>query len=240
MSIKSIFLNFFLSLGLLCVSFYIAWQVSASTNFFYSFWYEAINLDQAIKTYAPKNKNKQGFELTNKKQHVELFSGIVSSIQNKGNGLENLNYQDSNNKVVDTLLTKAEIIHLQDVANLISRFKYLLIAGGLMVLISFVLLKVTSSKLAKLRYNLLGLIGLIVTIVIILFIAGPTKVFYAAHEIIFPDNHQWFFYYEDSLMSTMMKAPVLFGPIAGQLLITTIIIWLFLYLGILKVNDWKN
>jgi len=44
---------------------------------------------------------------------------------------------------------------------------------------------------------------------------GPEKVFNQLHIWIFPDNHQWFFYYEDSLMSTMMKAPYLFAYIAA-------------------------
>ncbi len=61
---------------------------------------------------------------------------------------------------------------------------------------------------------------------------GPTKVFYWGHEVVFPENNQWFFYYEDSLMSTMMKAPALFGPIAGQLLFCTLILWMqFMFLS---------
>jgi hypothetical protein len=69
---------------------------------------------------------------------------------------------------------------------------------------------------------------LLVSFIVILL--GPTKIFYLAHEVVFPDKHQWFFYYEESLMSTMMKAPALFGPIALQLLILTILCWFaFLY-----------
>jgi hypothetical protein len=43
---------------------------------------------------------------------------------------------------------------------------------------------------------------------------GPVKAFYWLHTLVFPPGHEWFFYYEDSLMSTMMKAPDLFGYIA--------------------------
>jgi hypothetical protein len=31
---------------------------------------------------------------------------------------------------------------------------------------------------------------------------------------VFPPGHAWFFYYEDSLMTTLMQAPHLFGFIA--------------------------
>jgi len=45
-------------------------------------------------------------------------------------------------------------------------------------------------------------------------VIGPVKVFYAAHNAVFPPGHEWFFYYQDSLMTTLMKAPDLFGFIA--------------------------
>ena len=93
MSAKSFFLNFFISLGLFSASFYLAWQVSVATNFFYSFWYEVIDIEKTIQTYAPKNKNRKSFELTDKQQQVVLFSGIVSGIQNKGKGLDELLFQ---------------------------------------------------------------------------------------------------------------------------------------------------
>ena len=236
MSAKSFLLNFFLSLGLFCASFYLAWQVSATTNFFYSFWYEVIDIDQTIKTYGPKNKNRQNFEITDKQQQVDLFSGIVSSIQKKGKGFDELKYKSPDGEIIDTLLTKAEIVHLQDVANLVSRFKYLAIVGGLIALIAFVLIRNININLAPIRYQLLGGLGVIVALLILILITGPTKIFYAGHELIFPDNHQWFFYYEDSLMSTMMKAPVLFGPIACELLVLTIFFWLLLLLVLRKIR----
>lgn len=229
---KSLVLNFLLSTGLFCVCFYFAWQASAATNFLYSVWYEVLDIDETISTYAPRNKNRQEFEQTSKQEHVRLFSGIVSGIQNKGEGLGELKYANSHGKVIDTLLTDAEVIHLNDVANLVNNFKYLAIIGGLIALIAFALLLILKTKLAKFKYHLIGAVGIIVIIVTVIQITGPTKVFYAGHELIFPNNHQWFFYYEDSLMSTMMKAPVLFGPIACELLILTIALWGSLLMGL--------
>ena len=232
MSAKTLVLNFLFSTGLFCVCFYLAWQTSAATNFLYSVWYEVLDIDETISTYAPRNKNRQEFEQTNKHEQVRLFSGIVTGIQNKGEGLSELKYANSNGKVIDTLLTDAEVIHLNDVANLVSNFKHFAIIGGLIALIAFALMFVLKTKLTEFKYHLIGAVGIIVIIVIFLQIVGPTKVFYAGHELIFPNNHQWFFYYEDSLMSTMMKAPVLFGPIACELLVLTIALWGGLLMGL--------
>ena len=62
------------------------------------------------------------------------------------------------------------------------------------------------------------LIGLIITAI------GPKDVFYKMHTLIFPSGHQWFFYYQDSLMTTLMKAPDLFAAIAVEWLLLTMII----------------
>ena len=224
---KSQFLvfNFLLSVALFCASFYLAWQLSALTNFLYSAWYEVIELDAVITKYAPNNKVKKGFENTNKRQHVELFSGIVEGIQHDGKGLKKLSYTNSETKESSTLLTKAELVHLQDVANLVAKFKYLAILSFIIAVFVFLIMRIKKIAIAKFKSHLLGGIGSVIALTILIVIVGPTKIFYLGHELIFPNNHQWFFYYEESLMSTMMKAPVLFGPIACQLIIVTIIIW---------------
>jgi hypothetical protein len=59
-------------------------------------------------------------------------------------------------------------------------------------------------------WTLTPLAALMVTVLLL----GPNKVFYRLHPLVFPPAHQWFFYYQDSLMSTMMQAPDLFGYIA--------------------------
>lgn len=223
-----ILLNTFFSIGIFSISFYLSWQICASTNFLYPLWYEVVEIDDAIKKYAPKNKNRYNFEATDKKEHVRLFSGIVFAIQNKGAGLDKLVYSDKQGNEVATLLTNAEIIHLTDVSKLIANFKYYAFIGVLISLLMYVLLKISEIRILKVRYHLMTGLGLIMFLSLIIIIIGPKKVFYAGHDLIFPSQHQWFFYYEDSLMSTMMKAPYLFAPITIQLLIMTIIIWLVL------------
>ena len=97
--------NFLFSISLFFVSFYVAWQLSATTNFLYSMWYEVIDIESAVQKYAPHNNHRKGFERTNKQEQLRLFSEIVSGIQNKGKGLAQLEYLDRNNKAIDTLLT---------------------------------------------------------------------------------------------------------------------------------------
>lgn len=65
-------------------------------------------------------------------------------------------------------------------------------------------------------------------------LVGAKQVFYALHVWLFPSENQWFFYWELSLMSAMMKAPYLFGGIAVVLATTGGLLAFFLYSGALK------
>lgn len=237
MKLKEFILNFFLASSLFCASFYLAWQVSASSNFLYSTWYEFLEIDSVISTYSPKNKNnKNGFEELTKTEHVKLFAEIVSAIQKGGVGLENIAYKSSANNKNEKLLTKAEVIHLQDVANLISVIKKIGLIGLFLFLCLLGYMIYAKQSIGKLKNIFLTACILIVIVILGVLIAGPTKIFYLGHELVFPDNHQWFFYYEESLMSTMMKAPALFGPIACQLLVLTLLIWLLVLYTLQKIN----
>ncbi|MFK7815907.1 MAG: DUF1461 domain-containing protein [Gammaproteobacteria bacterium] len=205
-----------------------AWQISANSNFMYSTWYGMLDLDQAIMKYAPNNKYKSGFENAGKQQHIGLFSGIVNAIQHGGDGLEQLRYIDLKNNKTQTLLTNAEVVHLQDVANLVNKFKYIGILGFAVAMIIFVFMCAKNITISKFKRHLYGGVGMVLLLSVAVFVVGPTKIFYLGHELVFPNNHQWFFYYEESLMSTMMKAPALFGPIAYQLLLLTVLFWMLL------------
>ena len=71
----------------------------------------------------------------------------------------------------------------------------------------------SAKRLAVMSFVWLGLIFLVLLL-------GPEKIFNQLHIWAFPEDNQWFFYYEESLMSTMMKAPHLFAYISA--------IWVFL------------
>ncbi len=235
MKFKQILINSVLSLALFCSSFYLAWLISVQNNFLYSTWYEVLDIQKTIERYGPQNKFRDGFEKLDKAEHVQLFNGIVKAIQNNGNGLEKLEYTKTNSK--EKLLTNAEVIHLQDVANLITKIKYSALAGFITVAVLLGVMFLTNVAISTLRAHLLGGVGVIILLTVLIFIVGPTNVFYWGHELIFPDNHQWFFYYEESLMSTMMKAPVLFGPIALQLLFLTMLLWIMFLVLIRKMTN---
>ena len=228
MHVKAFIINFLLSVGLFIFSFYLAWLFSAQVNFFYSIWYQVLDIDQAIEVYAPKNKYKNDFDKTDRKERIRLFAEIVKGIQNNGAGLEEIAYKDKARKNIDTLLTNDEVIHLKDVAHLINALSSMAIGTVIICLLALFLIYNLKIQVSKIKNHLFGGLGAILIFVSLVIIVGPTKIFYLGHELIFPKNHQWFFYYEESLMSTMMKAPVLFGPIALQLLLLTMFLWLML------------
>ncbi len=71
----------------------------------------------------------------------------------------------------------------------------------------------------------------LLAMVVWLLISGPEAVFYQFHIWLFPADHEWFFYWQDSLMSTLMKAPVLFGGIAVVLVGGTLVLTPLFYRG---------
>ena len=121
-----------------------------------------------------------------------------------------------------------EIIHLQDVAHLINHVHHL----GIGLLLVFAALYL-NHLMAMRRYGnlinshsqLIIVAALACLIALIFFIVGAKSIFYQMHILIFPADHQWFFYYQDSLMSTLMKAPDLFAGIAVQILFIAILLF---------------
>jgi hypothetical protein len=198
----------------------ISWWGLSKADFFYSELHDSIGIDAHIQRFAPRNRfNKLEFENTTKADRVGLFHGVVNAIHNNGDGLESLAYTRVSNKEKVTLFTEAEIIHLKDVAILIEKLKPIAILLMFIWLVSMLWVLLKNIRLPTVKcFSLLALV-LIGTVVLVLSI-GPEQVFNQLHIWVFPDNHQWFFYYEDSLMSTMMKAPDLFAYIS--------VIWTFL------------
>ena len=230
---KKIFWGFFLILTFL-VTLPATWWVLSKADFFYSSLYDHIGIAEHIAKYAPKNlRGRLDFEKTSKAERVELFHGIVEAINHHGKGLKKLFYKDANQQL-QPLLTLAEVIHLQDVANLLDKLKPLVVGFLLAWLVTIWLLwqrKIPMPPASELIISALLVIVLFSAVLLI----GPEKVFNQLHMWVFPDNHQWFFYYEESLMSTMMKAPDLFGYIAGiwvsmSLLASAALVWILRHL----------
>jgi Protein of unknown function (DUF1461) len=194
---------------------FVAWKALIAVDYLYPVWYEALDIDQTIAQYGPQNRQgKLSFETTTKSERVRLFAALADAIHDRGQGLENLVYHDSSGRPITTLLTAPEVVHLQDVARL---FGWLQKAGWLALAALIALccwLRWRQRVLPSLRKLLWGTVSGIAIVGVVTIALGPVKVFYQLHEWIFPQGHQWFFFYEDSLMSMMMKAPALFGPIA--------------------------
>jgi hypothetical protein len=200
--------------------------VLALFDFGYSLWFEVLGIDLFIQKIWPLNKFRDGFEQLSKAEYVELFHQINRAIHFEPDALKNITYSHkvaSGEIIQSTLLRNAEILHLQDVARLLlygqyclAIFSIALIATGILgtrkILNSFSIFRSIGSLWCTLA-----------CIVFIIFLTKPVQIFYWVHEFIFPKNSQWFFFYQDSLMTTLMKAPDLFGPITIAIIVLCII-----------------
>jgi len=213
-------------------SLFLAWRLLAVFDFFYPAIYDAIGIDTHIAKYAPLNRYRRGFELTTRGEHLRLFADISTAVRDDGNGLGSIVYRDTNGKTLGLLLRPPEITHLTDVARLVTALER---SGWIALIVVVTLLLVVRrwriGLPTPLKLSTLSAAGVVLLSLGIL-IAGPVDVFYGVHRWVFPAGHQWFFFYEESLMSTLMKAPDLFGYIAVILLaLSLIIFWLILWMA---------
>jgi uncharacterized membrane protein len=228
--VQSISFGFYTITGFVCALF-ISWMLMASIDFAYPILHDSMDITQHTKKYGPQNRYRDNFENTDRAERIRLFSAINSAIHKQGSGLAQIEYYDKSSlKKIDTLLHISEIVHLKDVAALIDAFKIIALAC-LVIWLSLVLLcykKYISPP--NLKQQTLSTLGIVAISALIIIAIGPVTVFYAFHDWIFPANHKWFFYYQESLMTILMKAPFLFGYIA--ILITLLTIPIFIIINI--------
>lgn len=201
----------------------IAWHLLAQIDFAYPVGYKLLEIDRHIAKFAPQNRYRKQFELTTEDEHFQLFSEILSSIQNDGKGLATIRYSHNGNG--SPLLRKAEVIHLERVAKLVNLFYWLGMMSIVMSIILFLLIKRLKPERLKLKQVLAGILVVFASVGVVLFIVGPKNAFHWLHTQIFPAGDQWFFYYQDSLMTTLLKAPDLFGFMGALLVIATLLIY---------------
>lgn len=212
---------------------FLAWKLMQPINYGYGMFYQWLDINSHIKTYAPQNRQgKDGFELTEEAEHHRLFAEICTAINNSGAGLRDLFYTVSGERRI--LLTDAEATHLEDVARLID----IMMPAGWAALALWVILlmisKLRRMPLPSLGHSLMTLIIVGLVLLVTVFAIGPHKIFRAFHEIVFPEENQWFFYYQDSLMTTLMKAPDIFSAITILWVLLAIICYL-LQAAVMKV-----
>ena len=209
----------------------LCWALYSHVNYGYRFWYQTLGIGSHIQVYGPQNRFNAGFEQLSAEKHVEAFEQIRDAVHNGGMGLADIDYQPPG-KEPRPLLHHAEVQHLQDVADFIDRGRILfLVLLALWLPLACLNIRLKSPPI---RWRLGITVFTLGAMLAWLLIAGPTQVFYQFHLWIFPADHQWFFYWQDSLMSTLMKAPVLFGGIAmvialGALLLTPVLYWFGLW-----------
>jgi len=219
------------ALALALASLFVAWRALAAVDFGYPLLYDALGLGATIERYGPQNDVRPGFHRTTRAERERIFAAIAEAIRNDGAGLAKLRYRAADGRVLGLVLTEAEVQHLKDVAVLVRRFERVgwVALGGLVVLTAAAAARRLRPPPA--RYLGAGGGAVVVAAAALVLALGPTDVFYWLHERVFPPDHQWFFYYQESLMSMMMRAPDLFGAIA--------VIWVALSVVIAAALFWS-
>ena len=219
---KQLLFTLSFALSVLVLSLFVSWQLLAKIDFAYPQAYQLIDIEHNISYYGPRNRFRSHFALTNSTEHYRLFAAINTAVHHQGKGLADITYHHPDGQALAKLLHQAEIVHLQDVANLLDVLWWVGIAALFMVVLMVVLVRgvypfdfvvVSVGKQLRVLLSVLFLLALLVWLV------GAERVFNAMHVWAFPDDHQWYFYYQDSLMSTLMKAPDLFAVIAVEIVL---------------------
>jgi hypothetical protein len=213
---------------------FIAWHALSSVNFLYPMWHKALDIDQTVRVYAPQNRYRHGFERTTGAEHARLFAAILHAVENGGRGLENLRYRDAAGKPIDLLLTAPEIVHLRDVARLVHAFQLFGWTCSLIFVAVGLSLRIKPAPRPPVIKMLVYFTAIILLGIALILAIGAKTVFYKLHTWIFPPGHQWFFYYQDSLMTTLMKAPVLFAGIAAEWLVLATVVFIALVAACLR------
>jgi hypothetical protein len=214
------------------VVLWLAWLALATVDFLYPLAYGWLDIGATLQTYVPQNRvGKQDYPASDMAQHMQHFAAISQAIHAQGAGLAELSYHDAQGKVLGMLLTKDEVLHLQDVAHLVSAG---MAVGAMATLLWLAWLGLTLKRSWRLP-SLPGLLGgsavVLSALGALLWLVGFDAVFYALHRWIFPADHAWFFYYQDSLMSSLMQAPNLFAVIGGAWLVLSFVLLLVLDAG---------
>jgi len=232
-SLAKILGNFGLTIALLISCLYMSWQILSQANFLYDQIYDHNDLENHINEFAALSRNgKESFALTDKAERVQIFNDIAQEINTGGEGLAAISFVGIGETTSVPFLIGEERDHLQDVANLVTSLKPLgaILASALIAFYGFC----WYYKVSRYQYfwrpsgiviSLLQIAAVAALCVAITFALGPQQTFYLLHEWAFSDKAQWFFYFEDSLMTTLMPE-VVFGNIAALIGILTIFNWL--------------
>ena len=207
----------------LLASLFLSWRALAAADFLFPLWYDVADIGAHIEEFGPQNRYRDKFEETSQSARLEAFAAIGRAVRDDGRGLDSLTYVDASGRS-RTLLRPPEIVHLQDVARLIGILEPAGLAACVLFIALLYWLRRQPLELPGLGRLVGGTVLFVMALVGLVWAIGPRDVFYVFHEWVFPAGHQWFFYYQESLMSTLMKAPDLFGYIAAALVALAIVV----------------
>src|SRR5690606_31330472 len=193
-------------------------------DFIYPGAYHWLGIETHIAEFGPQNRHRQDFAETSAAQHKALFAEINRAIHRDPTTLETITYTTASGQTYP-LLHRDEILHLTDVARLIDGVYWLGFTALALTLLTVAGLLRGGAVFPRARAVVAGTLVIIVSIGALFLAMGPKQRFYHLHVWIFPHDHPWFFYYQDSLMTTLMKAPDLFGVIAIILLSLWLLLW---------------
>ena len=227
------FIHTILSIFLLAVCTLLSWHTLSKLNFFFDHVYEYNEIADHIDQYAPKNVNRNDFEVTTKEERIRLFGEMVTAVNSDGSGLSDIYYKAPSDEKIDTFLTEPELNHLIDVSELVSYSNEIGVTVAICLVVIYSLLYICKSSNTKpfwkpismpiilintSLFTIIGTLGI--------FMIGPHNVFLYLHEVMFSDKAQWDFFFEESLMTTLLPVPV-FGSMAIMLVVVAILWWMF-------------
>ena len=227
---KIIIKSSILAIAVFFICLVLSWHFLSKANFFFDTLYDMHQIESHIAEFAPQNRqNRINFELTSKNERIRIVGKILRTVNSKGVGLETIKYFNTDGVPVNLFLTLAEVEHLKDVSVLV----HLMNSIAFILMIIFIIIfslawryKTTTPSLLMLTCNMVGFV--IIATGCIIFI-GPQIVFNELHEWVFADKSEWHFYYQDSLMTTLLKAPDTFATIAILMTAIALIFWLLIF-----------
>ncbi|MCS4503441.1 hypothetical protein KBTX_02685 [wastewater metagenome] len=203
-----------------------AWQVLSTADFGYPVLYRWLDIQAHIAEYGPQNRYRNGFETLTPETHQALFGAILDAVNHGGKGLGRIRYRPAGSARSIPMLRAPEIAHLRLVAAGVQRFLQVAVAAAILAAAATLWLA-AAGHVPPARTLLLSLavgLALVAAATAAMFDAGGGGWFSRLHEWVFPAGHQWFFYYQESLMTTLMKAPAIFGPMAAALAAVTTVL----------------
>lgn len=219
----------------LWVSLFLGWQSMRAADFGYPILYDILDIDAQITQYGPQNRYKHEFAATDRAERERLFHEIVVAIHDGGRGLSDIRYHHPDGKEIDVFLRAPEVVHLEDVARLLDRLTLFTGVVAAVGLTGVALVWFFNTPLMGTLRILMWIGGVVGVSSIAIVLIGAKEVFYYLHTVIFPADHQWFFYYQESLMTTLMKAPTIFGPIAVAVVFASLLWFWCLWFAVGRV-----